>query len=63
MVLNLRTPKFRNFTFAELREDVVVKLFNDSGIPITVYRVIQATHSFNNIKTHHTYTIQPIHQP
>ena len=23
MVLNLRTPKFRNFTFAELREDVV----------------------------------------
>ena len=24
MVLNLRTPKFRNFTFAELREDVVV---------------------------------------
>ena len=26
MVLNLRTPKFRNFTFAELREDVVVIL-------------------------------------
>ena len=24
MVLNLRTPKFRNFTFAELREDVVI---------------------------------------
>lgn len=24
MVLSLRTPTFRNFTFAELREDVVV---------------------------------------
>ena len=26
MVLSLRTPTFRNFTFAELREDVVVIL-------------------------------------
>ena len=24
MVLSLRTPTFRNFTFAELREDVVI---------------------------------------
>mgnify|MGYP007072016367 CR=1 FL=1 len=35
MVLSLRTPTFRNFTFAELREDVVKILFHVSNFQLT----------------------------